>query len=64
MSIKPEYFEYLEHIGSSVTLREFTTNLDQPNLVTLRHDVDHDIDLALEMSLCEKDRGIHSTVFL
>jgi len=64
MSIKPEYFEYLEHIGSSVTLREFATNLDQPNLITLRHDVDHDIDFALEMSFWEKERGIRSTYFL
>ena len=47
MSIRSEYFEYLKHIGNTVTLKEFTANPDEPNLVALRHDVDYDIDLAM-----------------
>ena len=63
MSIKSEYFEYLKHIGHSVTLREFTANSAEP-AIALRHDVDHDINLAMEMAFWEKEKGCRSTFFL
>ena len=46
MSIKEQYFRYLDHIGSSVTMRELAQQPDNPNMIALRHD----IDLALEMA--------------
>lgn len=64
MSISPDYFKYLNHFGKTVTVREFFENAHAPNMVALRHDVDHNLDLALEMSYWEKERGIRSTYFL
>ena len=64
MSIKPDYFRYLNHIGESITLRELHDAPDRPHAVALRHDVDHDLDLALEMAHHEHARGIRATYFL
>lgn len=64
VSLSPLYFEYLEHFGATVTVREFLQQPDVPNLVALRHDVDHDLDLALEMAYWEHQRGIRSTYYL
>lgn len=50
MSIKEQYFQYLDHIGSSVTMRELAQQPDNPNMIALRHDIDHDLDLTLEMA--------------
>ena len=64
MSISPEYFKYLNHFGKTVTVREFFENAHAPDMIALRHDVDHNLDLALEMSYWEKERGIRSSYFL
>ena len=63
MTIRPQYFEYLKHIGHSVTLMESTADLAKP-VIALRHDVDHDINLAMEMAFWEKEKGYRSTFFL
>lgn len=64
MSISPDYFKYLKHFGKTVTVKEFFENTHVFNLIALRHDVDHDLDLALELSYWEKEYGIRSTYFL
>ncbi len=64
MSINPVYFSYLNHFGKTVTVRELVDNPITPNMIALRHDVDHDLDLALEMSYWESQRGIRSTYYL
>ena len=64
MSIKEQYFRYLDHIDTSVTMRELAQQPDNPNMIALRHDIDHDIDLALEMAHYEHERGIVATYFL
>lgn len=64
MSISPDYFKYLKHLGKTVTVKEFFENTHVFNLIALRHDVDHDLDLALELSYWEKEYGIRSTYFL
>jgi|GEM_PF-2330940 len=64
MSIKQAYFDYLDHIGRSITLRELHEHPGRADAVALRHDVDHDIDLALEMAHHEHARGIRATYFL
>jgi len=63
MAISSKYFKYLKHIGHSVTLREFAANPAEP-VIALRHDVDHDIDLAMEMAFWEQEKGYRSTFFL
>lgn len=64
MSIKEQYFRYLDHIDSSVTMCQLAQQPDNPNMIALRHDIDHDIDLALEMAHYEHERGIVATYFL
>ncbi len=64
MSIGAEYFRYLEHLGDTVTLRDLHEEPRRPDVVALRHDVDHDLDLALEMAHHERARGARATYFL
>ena len=64
MSINPVYFSYLNHFDKTVTVRELIDNPITPNMIALRHDVDYDLDLALEMSYWESQRGIRSTYYL
>lgn len=64
MSLDPCYFEHLDHFGSTETLDAAFRNHNQENVIALRHDVDHDLDFALEMSYWEHQQGIRSTYFL
>ncbi|NUO10109.1 MAG: sulfotransferase [Candidatus Brocadia sp.] len=64
MSLSPDYFKYLNHFGKTATVREFFENAHMPDMVALRHDIDHSLDLALEMGYWEKEYGIRSTYFL
>ena len=64
MSIKPEFFDYLRHMGQTVTLRELHRNHAQPHCVGLRHDIDLDLDLALEVAHHEHELGYRATYFL
>jgi hypothetical protein len=64
MSIKPAYFRLLDHLGSTATIRELHERADAADMVGLRHDVDHDLDLALEMAHHEHARGARSTYYL
>jgi hypothetical protein len=64
MSIQPEYFEYLDHFGQTVTLRRFVEDDRTPDMVALRHDVDYDLDLALEMAYWEAERKIRASYYL
>ena len=64
MSIKPEYFEYLKHFGKTVPVRILHEQPETDRIVALRHDVDHDLDLALEMSYRENRHGCKSTYYI
>ena len=64
MTIKEDYFRYLDHIGKSVPMRELAAHPEWSDVVALRHDIDHDLDLALEMAHYEHQRGIRATYFL
>ena len=63
MTIKSEYFDLLKHLGPTSTINNLNQNLDS-NLIALRHDVDYDLDIALEMAFHEKEFGCKSTYFL
>ena len=58
MSVRQDYFEYLAHFGHTVTVRELADAPGQPDMVALRHDVDHDLDVALEMAYWERWSGL------
>ena len=64
MTIHEDYLRYLDHFGETCTVREAVERRDEPNLIALRHDVDHDIDVALEMGYWEHQRGIRSTYYV
>lgn len=63
MAIKHDFFNYLDHFGETVSLNTLNSS-QQPDLVALRHDVDHSIDVALEMAFWEHDHGVRSTYFI
>ena len=64
MSIKISYFNYLEKFGRTVSLNEFSKSDSSSQIIGLRHDIDHDLDLALEMSYWEREYGCRATYFL
>lgn len=64
MSISEKYIGYLDHFGETVTIRELWANPEARGLCGLRHDVDHDLDLALEMGHLECEKGFRSTYFI
>ena len=45
-------------------MREFAAHPEWADVIALRHDIDHDLDLALEMAHHEHERGIRATYFL
>lgn len=64
MSVSPLYFEYLDRFGAAISLREFRSTANRADAIVLRHDVDHDLDLALEVAHHEHARGLRATYFL
>lgn len=62
MSISPDYFALLDHIGTTRPVRDLLRG--DEDVVALRHDVDHDLDLALDMAFWEWRRGTRATYFL
>lgn len=64
MSVSSKYFEYLNHFGRTVSLNEMVQAYDDRHMVALRHDVDHDLDIALEMSYWEFRKEVRATYFL
>ncbi len=64
MTYDQRYFEYLDHFGPTSTVREFAEHPEAANMVALRHDVDHDLDLALDMAFHEFRHGRRATYYL
>ena len=64
MAIKQEFFELLEHVGQTSTIQSLHNAPSTEHVVGLRHDVDHDLDLALEMAHHEWRLGYKATYFL
>lgn len=64
MSIDQRYFRYLDHLGATEAVRALVERPDASDLVALRHDVDHDLDLALEMAFWEHQRGCRASYYL
>jgi hypothetical protein len=64
MSLSPRFERYLRHFGPTVPVLEFVQRPDTPNLVALRHDVDYDIDVALETAAWAHKLGSRGTFFI
>lgn len=63
MTLNAAYFSLLNHLGTTATVAELASSTCKP-LVAMRHDVDHDLDYALEMAYWERERGFRATYFL
>lgn len=61
--IDQRYSRYLAHFGATVTVRELDRDRRRRG-VALRHDVDHDLALALDMAFWEHRAGIRATYYL
>lgn len=64
MTLDDRFFRYLEHFGTTAPVRDLYSRPNERHLVALRHDVDHDLDLALEVAFWERERGCRATFFL
>lgn len=64
MSISDKYFKYLDKFEKTVTLEAFSKTEQGADCIALRHDIDHDINLAMEMAYYEHVRGHRTTYFL
>ncbi len=64
MALKQSFFDLLEHIGTTCTTSDLFHANPDANIVAMRHDVDHDLDLALEMAHHEWKLGYKATYFL
>lgn len=64
MTLKSDFFRYLDHFKGAVPLRELHARPALADGVGLRHDIDHDLDLALEVAHHEHALGIRATYFL
>jgi len=64
MAISDKYRNYLAHFGATRPCRDALALPAGEPAILLRHDVDHDLDIALEMARVEHDAGFGSTYFL
>ena len=64
MAILDQYSRYLEHFGTTVPVRELHADPQTRGLCALRHDVDYDLDVALEMAYWEHEVGARATYYL
>ena len=64
MSIDSKYDKYLRHLGNVGPVRNLLSKAPGEFITGLRHDVDHDLDIALEMADFEHKQGVHSTYYL
>lgn len=64
MSVSPRFFDYLNRFGETHTIAELHDDRSLPDAIGLRHDVDHDLDLALELAYWEHDAGLRATYYL
>jgi hypothetical protein len=62
--LNSNYIKYLQHFAQTVTMAELHARPEVADLIALRHDVDHDLDAALEMSFWEHCRGFRATYFV
>lgn len=65
MGISRDLLDGLDGLGGrSVPIGELVRHPRRANVIALRHDIDHDLDLALELAAAECARGLSATYFL
>lgn len=64
MTLKQGFFDLMDHLGPTQPVSAMPPNARAQDLVSLRHDIDHSLDVALEMAFWEHDRGMRATYYL
>ncbi len=64
MTLSADFGRYLLHFGETVPVSTLHLDPDGSGLCALRHDVDHDLDVALEMGHREHEMGMRATYFI
>lgn len=64
MALDPRFRRYLEHYGRTVPVRDLVARHDQPDLTALRHDIDYDIDVAMEAAFWEERLGARASYYI
>ena len=64
MALSNEFYKYIEHFGETVPMSVLHKFPKKKGCIALRHDVDHNIDIALEMAYHENKIGAKATYFL
>lgn len=64
MTLSPRYFDLMDHLGQTQPVCAMPPGLPAQDMVCLRHDIDHSLDVALEMAFWEHDRGLRATYYL
>lgn len=64
MAINSNFDRYLAHLGATVPVSSLHNNPDGNGLRALRHDVDYDLDIALEMAHREHEHGARATYYV
>lgn len=64
MGIQPRYLSYLRSFGTTETLRSQTRRHPGEPSIGLRHDIDHSIDVALELAALDAHEGCAATYFV
>lgn len=64
MTLNKKYFDLMDHFGSTCTVDEMWSKPEKTDLIALRHDIDHSLDVALEMAFWEHERGLKATYYL
>lgn len=64
MAISEKYFRYMDRYGETRPVRFLSESPDEQDVIALRHDVDHDLDIAMEMAYWESERGLKSTYYM
>src|SRR4051794_36394169 len=62
--ISDSYASYLDRFDRTITVSELHHSPNSRNLVALRHDIDYDFDIALEMAHLEHRRGLRASYYL
>ena len=62
--ISNKYFDYLKHFRQTATVARLHASRCRANVIALRHDVDYDLDLALELAYWEHRNGFQSTYYV
>lgn len=63
MRVSHRFVSHLDHLGSTVPVRTLDEDRARREVVALRHDVDHDLDAALELAYGERERGCRASYF-